>query len=225
MFPSPRPDGDDHNWYHFSSRLSLFGGGYSIGFSRVYSSCHCSTLGPKIQDIPRSHLQKASGATWDVFHQLAMEISLNILGDFMDMIGDVVKPMPSDRGWFVYHLFLLELGTVYCWLCLVNCWVENDMTKFGGAFGAPFLKSRLRNELQVACRKTQQLFLGGASPIFNRHAPNYIQLYTSARNIGYNIYIYIHSIYIYPVYTHIHSTYIYILAIIYIHTVYIYIYT
>ena len=141
------------------------------------------------------------------------------------MIGDVVKPMPSDRGWFVYHLFLLELGTVYCWLCLVNCWVENDMTKFGGAFGAPFLKSRLRNELQVACRKTQQLFLGGASPIFNRHAPNYIQLYTSARNIGYNIYIYTQYIYIYTLYIHIYTVhiYIYIGHNLYTHSVYIYI--
>ena len=116
------------------------------------------------------------------------------------MIGDVIKPMPSDRGCFVYHLFLLELGTVYCWLCLVNCWVENDMTKFG-AFGAPFLKSRLRNELQVACRKTQQPFFLGGLPQFSTDVRptiyNYIQLYTTARNIGYNIYIYIHSVYIY----------------------------
>ena len=132
------------------------------------------------------------------------------------MIGDVIKPMPSDRGCFVYHLFLLELGTVYCWLCLVNCWVENDMTKFGGAFGAPFLKSRLRNELQVACRKSQQLFfLGG----FQQTCA---QL---ARNIGYNICIYIYTVYIYIQYIYIHSIYIYIYYTVYIYIQYIYIYT
>ena len=69
LFPSPRPDSDDHNWYHFSSRLSLFWGGTALGSAGFLRPGHPrtlvflslrKTLGPKIQDIPRSHLQKAS---------------------------------------------------------------------------------------------------------------------------------------------------------------------
>lgn len=92
VFPSPRPDSDDHNWYHFSSRLSLFGWGTALGSAglirpghqRTSSCCHCEKASDQRSRI--SHvLTFRRRATWDVkpVGDGDFTRSLDILRDFM----------------------------------------------------------------------------------------------------------------------------------------------
>ena len=102
-------------------------------------------------------------------------------------------PWASDWGWFLYHLFPSGIGgCLFLANCLINCWVENDMTKCGGFYGAPCLKSRktAASYRWLVGKASNCVFFGGASrasPVFNRHAL-VLQLYY--------IYIYIHIGYI-----------------------------